>query len=49
MSKIIIEIKDGMVQGAWSTNIEDDLIINDLDCIKEEDCEPITKDMKKIY
>lgn len=47
--KIIIEVEGGLVQAVYSTNADDEVIINDLDVIPPEDCEPISKAMQQIY
>ena len=47
--KIIIEVEGGLVQAVYSTNADDEVIINDLDAMPPEDCEPISKAMQQIY
>lgn len=47
--KIIIEVKGGLVQAVYSTDADDEVVINDLDTIPPEDCEPVSKAMQQIY
>ena len=47
-TKIIIEVKDGLVQSVYSNNAEVDIVINDLDSIPEEDCAS-TEGLNQIY
>ena len=48
MTKIIIEVKDGMVQAVFSDTEDVEIVINDLDSIPEEDCE-FVNGMIQIY
>ena len=47
--KIIITVANGLVQSVHSTDADDEVVINDLDQLPLEDCEPISKAMAQIY
>ena len=48
--KIIIEVKDGLVQAVYSTNADDEVEIHDLDCMSlPANCQSVPKAMQQIY
>lgn len=46
--KIIIEVERGIVSAVYADDENIDIIINDLDCMEDNECESI-EGMKQVY